>query len=71
MKDEYKRCPDCGHHKHRSEFGVLTSSKDGLYPYCRLCKRDYDIELRERHLAEAEEFRARLLSGGSHEQANL
>lgn len=39
-----KRCPCCAREKPETEFGVLRSRPDGLYPYCKECQRDRKLK---------------------------
>lgn len=36
-----KRCPHCGQVKPAAEFGINVAAPDGLYRYCRQCRREY------------------------------
>ena len=69
--DERKRCARCGESKHTSEFGRHKHWRDGLFPYCRECKRAADrashakhrsrrnAEAKARYIADPEPYKAR------------
>src|SRR4051812_9183157 len=40
MADASKRCSRCGQVKDRSLFPRQASSRDGLYPWCKVCQRE-------------------------------
>lgn len=44
-----KACARCGESKPASEFCRARNRKDGLYPYCKPCKRTHGAAYRERH----------------------
>lgn len=57
MGSDKKYCTKCKETKDVSMFGKDKRAKDGLTYVCSMCKRKYEIELRERHLNEAEKIR--------------
>ena len=44
-----KHCPKCGEDLLRSEFGPSKSTKDGLFGWCRSCKRRGDLQSHTDH----------------------
>lgn len=41
-----KYCPKCGKYKSFIDFGKQTKNKDGLYPYCKACKKEENRKYR-------------------------
>lgn len=41
-----KYCPKCGKNKLLKDFGKQAKNKDGLYPYCRECKKEENKKYR-------------------------
>lgn len=52
MTDGAKACSQCGEVKPSSDFGLLTSCKDGLKPSCKPCARKQQRAYRLRHIGE-------------------
>lgn len=50
--DQSKRCSKCGETKPRTEFGPSKQTPDGLFRYCRTCKRAADRASHQRHRPE-------------------
>jgi hypothetical protein len=46
--DDLKRCTKCGEEKPRAEFSRDRSRKDGRYPQCKACVREWHQENAER-----------------------
>ncbi len=62
--DQYKTCARCKISKSRDQFGVGRKWSDGLFPYCRECKRAADRASHAKHRA------TRNASMREHYQAN-
>ena len=42
-----KYCPKCGDEKAINDFGKQAKSRDGLYPYCKECKKEENKKYRQ------------------------
>lgn len=42
-----KECTNCLKEKELTEFQVNTATKDGVSPWCKECKKEYDLEYRK------------------------
>lgn len=42
-----KYCPRCGEEKAINDFGKQAKSRDGLYPYCKECKKEENKKYRQ------------------------
>ena len=74
MDEITKHCAKCGQRKDRSDFHVDKRRRDGLYPWCKPCRRDYygQTRLKPRKYATKSEYdkhyRARLTASGRRER---
>lgn len=53
---DLKRCAKCSETKLTTEFPKASNRRDGLYPYCKVCKNTDD---RQRRIANGDEVRAK------------